>query len=213
MRMVKAADWRLNELLGPTRVQRLLNVPEPETLLEHVQATSVAAARAGQVFLKWQKADDAPEYFRLVAQIPVGEVIFDQVFNGRSGYRAQYYLSPEEGVIFNRQLVRNFEPTVRLAFEQQPLTVKVDFVVESLFAPHSKIWIFNELDAFDSALEDALNPPRWLENGATRGRRAPLPDHFTIDLKGAFIHELNRELFVDELKLSRPCDLHMKGYT
>jgi hypothetical protein len=213
MRMVKVGDWRLNELLGTTRMQRLLNAPEPEKLLEHVQADSVVAARAGRVFLKWQRADEAPRYFRLVAQIPVGEVIFDQLFNGRSGYRAQYYLSPEEGVIFNRQLVRDFEPTVRLAFEQQALNVKVDVVVESLFAPHSKIWIFKEQEAFDSALEDGLNPPRWLDNGATRGRRAPLPDHFTIDLKGAIIQGVNRELFVDELKLSRPYDLHMRGYT
>jgi hypothetical protein len=211
-RTVEVEEWCVSEALGTDRSERLVNVPDPLELLELTRLSAMTATAAKRVSLHWQEADDAPGYFRLIARIPIDEIAFDQLFNGRSGYRAQYYLSPEEGIIFNRRLVDNFEPVVSVAFEQAPLAVRFDAVTNSLLAPHAKIWIYEERDAFDNALIDGLNPRRWIINQATRGRRAPLPPHCTIELKGAFIDE-RKHLFVDELKLARPCDLHLRGYT
>jgi hypothetical protein len=96
---------------------------------------------------------------------------------------------------------------------QQPLPVALDIVLTSINGPHSKVWVYGEQAAFDTAPEDSLNPPRWVENKARLGRRAPLPDHLLLDLKGAFIHPSSVSLFVDELKADRACDLFRKGYT
>jgi hypothetical protein len=121
--------------------------------------------------------------------------------------------SPEEGVLYNRRIVEGLITTIHIAYQQKPTAVAFGFIERSVQSPHSKIWIFNEKDAFDEAAEETLNPSRWVENGATRGCRVPLPTHLTIDLKGSFLNPETGELFIDCLKLERPCDLHRKGYT
>jgi hypothetical protein len=214
MRMVPGNEWQLSEeTLDPSRRERLLDLLRPEGLLIRFLAESVNAARDGRVGIHWQKACEAPGYFRLTAQIPIQECVFDQLFNGRCGYRAQYYLSPEEGILFNRTIVRGLKPVICRAYELTPLEADLELVLYSLTRPHAKIWIYKEQEAFGEAAKNSLNPQRWVENGATLGRRAPLPQHYTVDLKGAFIHPKTKELFVDELKLSRPCDLHCRGFS
>ena len=215
MRLIRIVDppvWRLSDALGERR-SRLLNTPSPSELLRHTITQAIEASRKGLTQLDWQESCERRGYFRLVAQIPLSETTFDQLFNGRAGYRAQYYLSPEEGVLYNRDILSSLEPALRLAYERQPLGVDFSLVEKSLRAPHSKIWVFGEQKAFDDAADNTLNQPRWVENNATRGRKAPLPKHFMIDVKGAFIHPASDDLFVDELKLDRACDLFRTGYT
>jgi hypothetical protein len=211
-RMVSVDEWRLSAALA-SRHDRLLNVPSPDVLLARVLQDSTAAAQAGAVMLRWQDSDERPGYGRLWAQIPLTEVNFDQFFNGRSGCRAQYYLSPEEGILYNRDAVDGLIPVIRAAYDKRPLTEDFDLVQHSLEAPHAKLAIFGEQKAFDEAIADALNPPRWVANGATRGRKAPLPGHLMLDLKGAFIHPQTKDLFIDELKLDRAWDLFNRGFT
>lgn len=214
MRMVPRNEWQLSEeALDPSRRERLLDLLRPEELLIRFLAESVDAALDGRVAIHWQKADEAPGYFRLMAQIPIKECVFDQLFNGRFGYRAQYYLSPEEGILFNRRIVRGLKPVICRAYELTPLEADLELVMYSLTRPHAKIWIYKEQAAFGDAAENSLTPQRWVENGAALGRRVPLPEHCTVDLKGAFIHPKTKELFIDELKLSRPYDLHCRGFS
>jgi hypothetical protein len=104
-------------------------------------------------------------------------------------------------------------PAIKAAYRKQPLDVHFDLIEQSVRAAHSKIWVFEEKAAFNNAAEHALNPPRWVANGATRGRKAPLPGHYTIDVKGAFVHPATSDLFVDEVKLDRAWDLFKRGYT
>jgi hypothetical protein len=211
-RMVKREDWCLSDALAERR-PRLLDVPKPEDLLERAIADADDASRRGLVRLAWQDSTDCPGSFRLVAQIPLSEATFDQLLNGRSGYRAQYYISPEEGILYNRDIVDGLIPAIKAAYRKQPLDVHFDLIEQSVRAPHSKIWVFEEKAAFNDAAEHALNPPRWVANGATRGRKAPLPGHYTIDVKGAFVHPATSDLFVDEVKLDRAWDLFKRGYT
>ena len=83
----------------------------------------------------------------------------------------------------------------------------------SLAGPHAKVWVFEEKKAFDDAIPKSLNPDRWVENCATRGRRAPLPKHRSIDVKGVFLDPKSLKFQVDDYKLDRACDLFNKGYT
>ncbi|WP_095964889.1 MULTISPECIES: hypothetical protein [Pseudomonas] len=171
-------------------------------------------AKSGRIRLCWQEANECQGYFRLVAQLPLEqEATFDQFFNGRSGYRAQYYLSPEEGVLYNRDVLRGLKDALSSAYYQQPLAESLEVVLRTIYGPHAKVWLFDEIAAFDSSPASSLNPQRWIDNGANRGRRTPLPSHLTLEVKGTFIKPLTGELFVDPLKLDRACDLFRKGYT
>ena len=215
VRLVRSVDrhqWCLDDALGLRRL-RLLEVPEPEDLLRRVIDESKQASENGSIRLEWKESSERRGYFRLVAQILLSETTFDQFFNGRSGYRAQYYLSPEEGILFNRDILQALLPVLAVAHSKAHLSVNFDLIGTSLLAPHAKVWVFEEQAAFNDAADNALNPPRWVENGATRGRRAPLPSHHMLELKGSFLHLTNHDLFVDDLKLDRAWDLHMRGYT
>ena len=178
-----------------------------------VEVEAIAASTEGKISLEWKPACHFPDYYRVVAKIPISKPTFDELFNGRSGYRAQYYLSPEEGVLYNRDVLSVLKFAIKKAFERALLTVPWTLVERSLAGPHSKIWIFDEKPAFDEAEDETLNPTRWVENRATRGRKAPLPENCAIDLKGAFIHPDSLDVAVDELKADRACDLFRKGYT
>lgn len=211
IRMVERDTWCLSATLGE-RSTRLLDVPEPEQLIGHVIAEANDAAHKGGVQLDWEGSGERTGFSRLIAQVPLTETTFDQLWNGRSGYRAQYYLSPEEGILFNRDVLDGLLPAISVAYDKQPLTVAFNVVEQSLRAPHSKIWIFEETEAFNEAESETLNPERWVTNNATSGRKTPLPRHYKIDVKGTFLGPGSQELFVGPLKLDRPCDLFNRGY-
>lgn len=212
-RAVEREVWELAAGLDATRRERLLNPPGAEELLGSVLGESRTAAQSGQVILAWQEADEKSSFFRLLARIPLSQCTFDQLFNGRSGYRAQFYLSPEEGVLFNRDIVNALMPVIEIAYHRRTLSVDLEDITRSLSMPHAKIWIAEEQETFQRAEEDVLNPRRWVDNQATAGRKAPLPERSAVELKGAFIRPGTSEQFIDELKLDRPCDLHRKGYS
>jgi len=163
--------------------------------------------------LNWEESKERAGYYRLRSQVRLGEDTFDQLFNGRCGYRAQYYLSPEEGVIFNREIIRALSDAVHVAYKIAQPDYDLQILDYSLFAPHSKIWIHKDTAAFNDADSEMLNPLRWVENRAGQGRKAPLPAHLEIDLKGTFIHPKTKELFIDDFKLNRSCDIFEKGYS
>lgn len=213
MRMVESEVWHVFAL--DERRRRLINAPQPETLLKQVIAEAKAAACNDSISLTWQESIEPNRsgYFRLVAQVPLNETTFDQLFNGRSGYRAQYYLSPEEGILYNRDILHGLRPAIRTAYERRSVEIEFDFIDRSMNAPHSKIWVYDETSAFDAAAENTLNPPRWVANKATHGRKAPLPSHCMIDVKGTFIHPATGKLFIDEYKLDRAWDIYNRGYT
>lgn len=173
------------------------------------------AAAQLSIPLCWQESTDEGRtgYFRLHAQVPLSDTTFDQLFNGNSGYRAQYYLSPEEGILFNRDVLEALLPALEESYEKQPIAPPLEHVRLSLLAPHAKIWVFNELQAFDEAAQNSLNPPRWVENNASPGRRAPLPHHLMLDVKGSFINFSLHDLYVFDLKLERANDIFLRGFS
>ena len=216
MRVVPADMWRLSADLESRRA-RLVDGVHPEDLLKRVAADAHAAAQSRSIPLCWQESSDEGRegYFRLSSQFPLTESTFDQLFNGNSGYRAQYYLSPEEGILYNHDVIQAILPSIATSYQAQPLRVPIEFVERSLTAPHAKIWVFNEVPAFDAAIANTLSPPRWVENNASRGRKAPLPAHLMLDLKGSFINFATDDLYIFELKLKleRARDLFLRGYT
>jgi hypothetical protein len=217
LRMVSQQDWDLFKLPDAARRQRLLCPPSGEYLLTSLITEAAHAAEHGEICLDWEKALDKPGYFRLRTQIPVTEGTFDLLFNGRSGYRAQYYLSPEEGIVYNRQIIDGLIPAINSAYDRNPLRdIPFDLIECSLRTPHAKIWVFEKpgYNPFNKAAENTLNPARWVQNNkACLGRRCPLPNCLQIDLKGSFIDLQKTDFFVGAGKENRACDLYCNGYT
>lgn len=212
VREVPEALWQVTAALGD-RQSRLLSPPTPMSLVATIATEAAAAAEIGAIRCDWKASCVFPGYFRSVAVVPLSAETFDCLFNGRSGYRAQYYLSPEEGVLFNRDILAALETSLETAFSRADLNIPWSLARTSFAGPHSKLWVFDEVPAFDCAQADTLNPPRWVSNAAARGRKAPLPPDCALDVKGAFIHPTTLDLQVDELKADRACDLFRKGYT
>lgn len=212
-RMVSKEKWILSDAICEERRSSLCDPKEPLELLETFLSQAKTAADKRALKLDWQFSDEAPGFGRVTGIVPLESQTFDQLFNGRSGYRAQYYLSPEEGVLYNRMLVDGLVDMVRTAYCYCRLDESLEEVLRSLRSPHAKIWVANEQAAFSAAAENSLETPRWVRNGATLGRRVPLLEHPAIDLKGGFISKETKDLFLDELKASRSCDLHFRGYS
>lgn len=212
VRMVEAKTWTLSDAVSGRR-ERLHDVPHPSVMIAMVASEAGIASKGSCIQPTWEESLCKPGYFRAVAQIPLEEVTFDQLFNGRSGYRAQYYLSPEEGILFNRELIYALIPALRHAYRLRPLPTDWDLMQLSLETRHSKIWVFEDKVAFDDSIKETLNPKRWVANDACRGRRVPLPAHRKIDVKGAFIEPSTLDLYIDECKEDRACVLFNKGFS
>jgi hypothetical protein len=181
-------------------------------MLDRLAVAASQARQSNHIVLEWQQATDneaPPNTFRVVTQIPVEVAFFDELFNGRCGYRAQYYLSPEEGETFNRRVIEALEPAVA-NLNLAALGISRDLIRRSLLGPYSKIWAFDEQAAFDAAAPGMLMPGRWRSNGAGRGTRLPLTA--ILDFKGTFLQP-NGAYWVDPIKLTRANDLHERGYT
>lgn len=211
--MVSVDLWSLSATIPAHRRKRLLEPRPPGELLERLEIEAKAAADGRLVSAAWIRSDEAPAFWRIEAQIPVTQAVFDQWFNSRSGYRAQYYLSPDEGIAFNRQTVEKMIPAVRAGYAECRLAEPWSLVAESLAGPFAKAWVYKDKEAFDSAIADTLTPPQWVENKGSRGLCAPLPTSPSIEIKGTFIDPASHEVWVDPIKVSRACDLHLRGFS
>ncbi|MDD1532715.1 hypothetical protein C7U89_01480 [Bradyrhizobium sp. WBOS4] len=190
---------------------RLLEAVSGESLISQLSAATHQALSANLVEFQWQLAEDTeapPDTHRIVCQIPLPEPSFDQLFNGRCGYRAQYYLSPEEGEAFNRRIIDVLEQMLVVPASAR-LGVPQPAIQRSFKGGYSKIWAFDERRVFDEAAPGMLMPPRW-RSYAGRGTRLPLASR--LDVKGTFIQPDGTD-WVDPLKLTRASDLHERGYT
>src|SRR4030095_7087850 len=114
-RSVGIDEWRVSSL-PDVRRNRLLNGSDPDLLLERLISEAEVAAQTGRVATSLSGCEDNPGYFRIEAQIPLSESTFDEFFNGRSGYRAQHYLSAEEGVLYNRATIDRLGPIVQRVY-------------------------------------------------------------------------------------------------
>jgi hypothetical protein len=211
---VPKGTWDLDALEDRARRTRLLNPRAPAELLAAAVTEASRASCDGRMKLEWEPSRDWPGCYRIVATIPVSKLLFDELFNGRSGYRAQYYLSVEQGDRYNRAFVEDLSPALqephgRLSGCDGPSTP----LAQSLGGGSSKIWMPEDEEVLKAA-PAALCPPRWREYWQNRegawGLRAPLPPLPQIDLKGSFMRPGSDEEF--PTKPDRGRHIHGEGW-
>lgn len=102
-----------NALDDPERKARLLNPRAPTEVLLAARGEAMQASDKGEITLEWEPSKDQPGCYRIVAKIPISKLLFDELFNSRSGYRAQYYLSVDAGRRYNRAIVDGLSPAIQ----------------------------------------------------------------------------------------------------
>lgn len=168
--------------------------------------------------------------------VPLDTTLLDKFFNGRMGIRAQYYLDPYYGHSMNRMLLSALRGRlVELALAKDTLAEE-ELVELSLMQPSAKAWISeknlfgqkiiraSDLTLVDDELQnDWLDMARLVKQGrvgigdyqlysnAINGVCVPMADQ--LEVKGAWITDLDRYEYVTLDKRDRDCQLFMFGFT
>jgi hypothetical protein len=222
LRMVSVEEWDLSKLPDAVRRQRLLHPPSAECLLTRLINEATSAAENGKLCLNLEPCETPgySEYSRLQTQIPVNKCTYDLLFNGRSGYRAQYYLSPEEGNTYNRQIIDDLIPVlIRTAGGQKAEnSVDPDLVQLSLKSMSKLAWYGSYKDALIFyRCPKTLSVPRWNDYWNSKpscwpmGLIAFMLDNPRVFLKGAFVDPNRGDIY--DNKPDRANDLHKRGWT
>jgi len=165
---------------------------------------------------------------RPIFEVPISCRLGDIFFNGKNGYRAQYYFSPDHGALHNRLLIDQLTPyLIRVAtaygFEFNDKSMAESVVKQSVALPSAKIWSNENDTIFWEHVNDDVTEilaPRWVDNRnsqdankkgkAQRGCHAPKLKGLRIF--GAFVDCDGME-HISEHKRRRSCDLHECGWS
>jgi len=212
LRIVDEAEWDLSGMSDRGRVQRLLRPLSPEAIIDRVASEAIDPELTGGASWRWQPGDVMVGCSRAIVVIPITRDTFDDLFNGRCGYRAQYYRSVAEGQQFNRMLVDALCDAAKRIFERTPREPDWPVVERSLMGPHSKVWVYGDKsEAFVDAPEGEFAPRQWAHRTHSRFLRAPLPPRPAIDLKGTWLADKDRSYQIDPDKADRDEWLHLSG--
>lgn len=213
MRLVDLSEWNLTGMKDRARAAKLLHPLGGEQLINAVAAEAEAAARGSLSSWRWQQGEEMVGCRRGIATFPLAPDTFDALFNGRSGYRAQYYLSCDEGVQFNNEIMKAISESLALTHQKAPAEESAD-LERSFVGPFSKIWVLGDRAPFLAAPENEFMPRRWVENNPVSiGLRAPLPSSPAIEVKGSWITNDGNEYREDVVwKGDRHSRLARSGY-
>ena len=133
------------------------------------------------------------------------------------GYRAQFYLSLEDGRRFNRSIVDGLIDVIGRAFKRCPLPCTWSQTDLSLKAKDSKIWPDLDRGAFKGLPQ--LVPQMWIANygkclsGSQPGLALAEVNPPLLGLKGSWISSDSDEPFLPADKLYRDGLLRCFGFT
>lgn len=215
---VRADEWVLaHEILEDQRLI-LSNPLSAGDLIEKIACAARQASHEDEFFLCWEASTKHPGQARVSGVFRCPEDVFDQFFNGRTGYRAQYYLGPDVGEAYNRKVLDRLEPIVRcVCVKTTTRLVPAVADRESLRAPGAKVWFRERRDHY---LGDSLiRPARWVEHWEARSKEFPMglipaPREFPwVEVKGGWVHASDGYPPAGTMKPDRAISLHNSGWT
>lgn len=160
----------------------------------------------------------------------------DLFFNSSQGYRAQYYLDPQQSIECNRFLVDMVKGRlIEAAMQSNQNRMTIEQIRKSLEYRSAKIWIHENSSTLDQKSRDpeqivALEIPRWVEAmnqvlaawnknqqpSPTIQTRALLgvqaPEGNLMEILGAWLDSDNKE-FVVPSKVYRAQHIHRYGFS
>jgi hypothetical protein len=194
---------------------------DPETIVARVRHETERAID------EYSALPDGPEpctdresYFRMSVVIRLPELLFHQLMNGATGYRAHYSVNAELGERFNRRLVEEVAPIIMNATYLYEDRFDRRFCESSLLGPYTKLWFTTELtdpSAQERLLtfQEQLRVPRWVRYWQEKARPrkgllAPAPSEPSVLLNGTFVNDGGG---VYEQKPGRSTHLFDTGWT
>ena len=137
------------------------------------------------------------EYYRVFVNIGVSDELYDQFFNSRAGYRAQYCISKENGEAFNKYLVNKIAPIIIESSELYKGNFDPTFCQMSLCGEYSKFWFAKDvtdplMENYLNGLEEVITAGRWKKYWKSqtkpwKGLLAPNPKEKNILFNGTFV--------------------------
>ena len=184
---------------------------------EDIIAYTINEVRPYRIQSRIKDCKDKAGYFRYEAEIPISPNLYDLIFHGCSGYRAQYYHSKEYGVAYNKRFVEKLLPII---VEYENKNARLPLIVASLSQYDSKVTWYNSNDGLlYSGRQEILCPKYWLKNwnekiNGTSDPRLGLKDFLLkncrLFLKGTFVDAANN---AHVPKPNRAIELHQLGWT
>jgi hypothetical protein len=237
------SDWGFQEIADvcPERAARLARAEPHDALIEALAATLERALTAdARVGFDGVGNDLSAPRVTLQFLVPTG--LYDWFFNARTGYRGQYWISPENGLALNAQLlhrlrniIENWAPRSgvegreiwvvkhghdREDIDKGPHTESRDTVLASLDPRLSKIWICERL------IQRSGTPPVHMQFGFVgpklciprwkeRGLFAPFPEEGEawLDIKGAYVQPNGKVEQPNKSPEERADQIHKTGWT
>jgi hypothetical protein len=208
--------WKLRADLSVGRRDLLLHGPSFETIV------GTMADELKVVAVSRNRASANRSFFRATITLRLGSSTVDLFHNSATGYRAQYYSSPEAGERANMYVVNTLATRIIKMLERSPKrTCPPNWVALSLRNEAAKVWIHQGRWLRNAKASDGvLFVPRWINerhaSDPVRRKRARwsvlAPDNeCRVDVKGAYLQLDGASL--GTLKPTRPNDIHELGFT
>lgn len=187
--------WPLTEDVDANRRAEILEEVTPLSLISRLaeRVEQAAATQSKQRCVAHYEEQTSDKIFqRSCVFIAIDDPpLFNQIFNGRCGYRAMYYHSPDLGLGYNQLLVNMIVDRLNLKN------------VASLTSSTAKMWPFFEL-TYETG---QLSIDRWQGKMGSRIFCSKCP---AIILKGGF---LNAEGIEKDFKPHSSQQLHDEGFS
>ena len=200
-----STSWSFEEIARtlPNRAASLESAPPFDVLADSVIDALSTGLKTRDVCLAVEEAERDAADVRAVVQFRIGEELFDQFFNSRTGYRASFRAG--RGMESNASVIRKIRDhlergldakitVVRLdrsfEFKRTEVIARRDFL-DSLEPDLSKLWMCGQRVQMSGSVERlalGLTGPRILL-GSCLSWPAPFPHDSDawVDVKGAFL--------------------------
>ncbi|MBS1197818.1 MAG: hypothetical protein H6R18_1603 [Proteobacteria bacterium] len=199
--------WTLDDFVihDPDRGQCLRGAPPWADLIRAVRRALGDALKENNVRFGMDESGRDTNDLRGVVQFPLGRKLFDWFFNAQTGYRAQFRIGRENGLVKNADLIRELRAELELsratAIVIHRLTSDFEYkvsrygtigeVATTLDEALSKVWICEKLIVQSGSIQDLFvsrtGPKLLFSNSDAWSSLYPENGDGWLDVKGAFI--------------------------
>lgn len=238
------SDWGFDEIAldDPSRVIALNSCGVADALIEAI-CEALGAALVRDVRIGFDGINNDLAAPRVTFQFPVSAALYDWFYNARTGYRAQFWASPEAGDAYNFRLLTHVKRVLehwlpasglqgRILFVEKQNGDRQDVdtgsriesrtnVLGSLDPSLSKIWICERLIQLDG------KPPLSTLALASRGRKLKIPQWTGyglepqnpqqnggwLDIKGGYVRSSGKAEQPNKAPATRAYQIHCTGWS
>jgi len=189
----------------PERAAHLRASPPWPQLVQEIRQALRASLESENVRFGFDESSRGIGDLRATVQFPIGCTLFDQLFNGRTGYRAQFRIGSENGLLQNAHIISELSAALSLCASREivahrltseftykeSMVCTINQVTASLDPELSKVWACEKLIGRAGEVQDLFvsrtGPKLLLVDSDPWSSLYPENDAGWLDVKGAFM--------------------------